>query len=108
MKAIIACMILLLILMALLPSHVPTTMNEYFRTPCKKEDVGVAVLLAMHDTYTSSVVNKDDINVVYSVWSSQMIKRGVPESYNTPQFFKQLHDLHRGGQLSLHNVMLLL
>lgn len=108
MKSVIISMLLLLILIALVPHHTIHKIPEHFKTPCTKEQVAYYVILAMHDVATSSLVNKNDINVVYSVWSSQMIKRSVPEEYITPQFFQSIHDLHRSGKLSSNNVIALL
>lgn len=83
--------------------------QEPFLVPKKEtpmpslENRTAAVLLVMYDLGTSNLVNTTDVNVVYKLWSSQMVKRGLPDHYINPELFEALK-----GNLSPPNVMKLL
>ncbi len=106
MIAVLASALILVVLL-MLYFHTSKNVPEFFNT-CPKEEVVYAVLLAMYDVATSPIVNKSDVHVVYSVWGSQMIKRGAPEQYINPEFFSSVYNLQRSGQLSTTSVSVLL
>lgn len=103
---IASCLLFVIIIFAA-GSHTHVVTHERFRA-CSNEQHAYNTLLAIHDVATSPLVNKSDVNMVYSMWSSQMIKRGVPEEYITPQFFNKLYELQRSGAISDESVVSLL
>lgn len=98
------------------------TMAYFFPRQVKKETFGydikqqppiletrtAATLLVMYELTTNSLVNTNDINVIYKVWSSTMTKRGMPEMYVTPEVFDRLRHVTLSGGLTPQNVMITL
>lgn len=58
------------------------------------------VLAGMYDLTISSMINQNDINVTYKLWSSMMLKRGVPDEYVTSELFTKLRELTIAGKLN--------
>lgn len=64
-----------------------------------------AVLMVMYDISMDPLVNTSDINVIYSIWSSTMAKRGLTGVYDTPELFEKLRDIVISMKLSPLEVM---
>jgi hypothetical protein len=89
----------------------PTTNTDTFvgndgdDAPPTIEKRAAQVLWVWHDIATSSLINTGDVNSIYRIWSSQMVKRGVPDIYINRHMYDTLSVLTIADQLTPQQVI---
>jgi len=63
------------------------------------------ILLACMDTTDSLLYNSTDMSAAYSIWSSQMLKRGLHEIYITPTVFETCMEAKLNDYLDIRITM---
>lgn len=105
MLLFVAIFLLIIILSYVAVFCSPTKENFSQNVPPTIEKRTAGVLLSLHDVATNPMANTNDINVSYKLWTSAMLKRGVPDSYVTPELFDVLRNATIQRQLTPTTVM---
>lgn len=62
------------------------------------------IIHVMHDLTTNRIVNSNDVNTMFTIWSTTMNKRGIPTLYTTPELFTELRAQTVRGDMSPESV----
>jgi hypothetical protein len=82
-----------------------STKKEGFQTSIPTlEQRAKAVIEAMYATATSSVANSKDMNTVYQIWYSNMVKKGLSTIYINSEVFTDMKQLVVTKQMNVNAV----
>lgn len=64
----------------------------------------VGVGQAWDDTMWSPISNRTDLNSLYNLWYSNMVKQGMSKDYITPRIFEELYTISNKSEWTKANV----
>ncbi len=80
------------------------TMRPFPKTLVSLDERVIGVAQAWDDTMWSPLTNRKDLNSMYNLWYSNMVKQGLSNDYINPKIFEQLYELSQKDEWTREGV----